>query len=211
MPKPVVLVHDVGSSARDLADVVAALAPTQVIAPDLPGHGSRVGELVTFQAVTDTIVAACLEASESPIVVGFGVGAHLAVSAAGHTADAVIAVGCGTEPLSWTLDSYRTASMALFLLPDQGKAVNDTTSQAFGASSSMRELLEALVRVDIRAGLRRLEVPFYLVNGSRDRFRMQERSLLKAAEQGSLRRVPGMATASSRATIDEIAAIAQTR
>ena len=211
MPTPVVLVHDLGSSASALQGVAEALAPRTVIAPDLPGHGTRTGEPVTFEAVTDSIAAACLEASESPILVGFGAGAHLAIAAAGASASAVIAVGCGTEPLSWSLDSYRTASMALLLLPDQGAAVNDATSQSFGAASSMREILERLARIDIRDGLRQIDSPVTLINGSRDRFRMQERALLRAARHSTLVRVPGLATAASEATIRAIAAAAQTR
>jgi pimeloyl-ACP methyl ester carboxylesterase len=214
MPIPVVLVHDLGGSAADWSRVSLALGEHQIIAPDLPGHGTRSAERFSFESLTDTIAAACIEADSAPIVVGIGAGAHLAIASVGSSACGMIAVACGTEPLSWTLDSYRISSAALALLPDGGASVNDVTSQSFGANASLRQVIDRLSRTDVRTGLRALDVPVRLINGSRDKFRMQERAFLRAATDGRLVRVVGTAVLSSpalvSAVVDTIAEIAVT-
>ncbi|MBI5160793.1 MAG: hypothetical protein HY996_05190, partial [Micrococcales bacterium] len=103
------------------------------------------------------------------------------------------------QPDGWVLDSYRRADAAAALLPDGGAAVDAWAGDAVldGGSASavgsriLGPALEDLGRIDTLALLRRLAAPFVLINGSRDRFRLQERPLLRAARAGRLERVRG--------------------
>jgi len=210
MPAPVVLIHDLRGSANQWADATASLSAIghTVIAPDLPGHGFRSADPLTLETILDTIDTATLEASSAPIVVGVGVGAHLAIASVARSgnARAIVAIGCGTEPLSWLLDSYRISSAAMQLLPDGGSSVNEWAGRTFAGAGTpeFRAVVGKISQLDVRQSLRVLGVPVALINGSRDRFRMQERAFTKAAHDGRLVRVAGVANAGSPATVQAL-------
>jgi pimeloyl-ACP methyl ester carboxylesterase len=213
MPAPVVLIHDLRGSARQWADATTALSAAghTVIAPDLPGHGSRVTAPLTLETILDTIATATIEAAEAPVVVGIGVGAHLAIAsvARSKSARAVVAIGCGTEPLSWLLDSYRISSAAMQLLPDGGNSVSEWAGRTFAGQGAgtpeFRAVVGKISQLDVRQSLKLLGVPVTLINGSRDRFRMQERAFTRAAHDGRLVRVAGVARAEAPTTVRALA------
>lgn len=204
MPAPVILVHGLGRSPAEWDAVAEALrgAGRIVTAPALPGHGARTGRPFRVGAAVAEIVDAVDGSTDPPLLVGRGLGGHLALQAAavtGRGVATVVAAGIGTEVLGWVLDSYRRADAAAGLLPDGGAAVDawagdavlDRGSARAAGSRILGPALDDLARVDTRALLSGLEVPVVIVNGARDRFRLQERSLLRAARSARLERVPG--------------------
>jgi hypothetical protein len=157
-------------------------------------------------------------AALAPVVAGRAIGGHLAIAAAAERAAAgspvggVVAAGIGTETLGWLADSYRVASVVSGLLPDRGDSVGALAGATFagragdgGAGRLTPAALDEVQRFDVRAAIARLDAPFVLANGSRDRMRMQERALLRAARGGRLERIRGAAYADR---LDEPAALA---
>lgn len=213
MPAPVVLVHGLGSSPAEWTAVAEVLrdAGREVLTPELPGHGARAGGAFRVGAAVGELLEAVDACAAAPVLVGRGLGGHLALQAAalpasaeddgehGGTVAAVAAAGIGTEVLGWVLDSYRRADATAALLPDGGAAVDawagdavlDRGSARVADSRILGPALHELAQVDTLALLARIVVPFTLINGSRDRFRLQERSLLRAARTGRLVRVHG--------------------
>lgn len=207
MPTPVVLVHGLrGSSAEwePQRDILEAHGHP-VVAVDLPGHGSRVDEPFSIGESLVTVADAVRALGTEPVfIVGRGLGGHLAVECGSliDTIGGVVAVGCGTQALSWVLDSYRIASMTTHhLLPDRGAAMSSAASSTFvrAASSSgvapsehFADTLRQLDALDTRLALARLEMPVWLLNGQLDRFRMQERAFLAAARHYRLVRQAGV-------------------
>lgn len=214
MSPSVVLVHGLGGSAREWDAVAEGLRVdgVAVSVPELPGHGTRQDEEFrlgpALEAVTTaaaSLVAESLDGS-APVLVGRALGGHLAIAVAGDgaPASAVIAAGIGTETLGWFVDSFRVASTVSQLLPDRGDAVHRLAGATFAgrdpaaeapAAALRPDALDEVQRLDPRAALSRIAVPVVIANGTRDRFRLQERALLRASRAGRLHRVPGAAFA----------------
>lgn len=207
MPTPVVLVHGLrGSSAEwgPQRDILEAHGhPVAVV--DLPGHGARIDEPFSIGESLVTVADAVRSLGTAPVViVGRGLGGHLAVECGSliDTVGGVVAVGCGTQALSWILDSYRIASTSTHhMLPDSGAALSSAASSTFvragssggvAPSEHFADTLRQLDALDTQQALSRLEVPVWLVNGQFDRFWMQERAFLGAARQYRLVRQPGV-------------------
>ena len=189
MVRPLVLLHGQDSSAAEWDDLIELMGADRVIArPDLPQHGTRTGEPFQLAAAIDSILDAVASSPEPPILVGRALGAHLAVAGMRSALDAevasdapvaaVVALGIGTETLGWVADSHRIAS-----------AITGTMRERPGTLHA--DALDEIARLDTRAGLRALVTPFVLANGTGDRFRFQERALVKAAKDGRLVRVAG--------------------
>ncbi|MET0303130.1 MAG: alpha/beta hydrolase [Microbacteriaceae bacterium] len=215
MPHPVVLVPGLGGAAAEWDPVIDALGTAgvdRVVAVELPGHGSRRDEDFGWGAAQHAVRDAAATFEEPVLLVGRGVGAHAAIAAAraadssgaaGSAAAAfevagVVALGIGTETLGWFVDSYRVSSAVSALLPDRGLGVGGLAGQTFagragdgGAGRLTAAALDEVQAFDVRAALRDIPAPFVLVNGSRDRFRLQERALLAASGSGRLQRVRG--------------------
>jgi pimeloyl-ACP methyl ester carboxylesterase len=206
MPASVVLVHGLRGRSGDLEPVSRALqgAGYEVSSPDLPGHGSRTDEPFSIGESLVTIAEAAAGSTGSPVLIGQGLGGHLCIQAAsitGHAAG-VIAVGCGTQALTWILDSYRIAFATHQVLPDQGAALSALAATTFVGgvprhtrTSTPGQFFDTLGQLDslnTPAALARLSVPVRLLNGQWDRFRMQERAFLAAARDSALVRQPGV-------------------
>lgn len=189
MPAPVVFVHDLRGAPTDWAADLAVALPRRL----------------TVESAVDAVRVALLELDEPAVLVGNGVGGHLAVAAARTSSVVgVIAVGCGTEPLGWLLDSYRIASAASGLHKDGGAAVASWAAETYGSEGAEFDAaLEQLARLDVRANLRAIDAPVRLVNGARDGYRMQERSFLRATRDGRLVRVPGSTERMRNPALDE--------
>ncbi len=207
MPAPAVLVHGLRGSGADWEpqrDILEAHGhPVAVV--DLPGHGSRVDEPFTVGESLLTVAEAVRSLGNAPVfIVGRGLGGHLAVECGSliDTVGAVVAVGCGTQTLSWVLDSYRIASTSTHhMLPDSGAAMSSAASSTFvragssggvARSEHFADTLRQLDSLDTRSALSRLPVPLWLLNGQFDRFRMQERAFLARAPNHRLVRQPGV-------------------
>ena len=207
MPTPVVLVHGLrGSSAEWTAQrEILEAHGHQVFVVELPGHGARTDEPFTIGESLVTVADAVRSlGTASVFVVGRGLGGHLAVECGSliDTVGGVVAIGCGTQALSWILDSYRIASTSTHhMLPDHGAGMSSAASSTFvragssggvAPSEHFADTLRQLDALDTRAALSRLQAPVWLLNGQFDRFRMQERAFLAAAADHRLVRQSGV-------------------
>lgn len=136
---PVALIHGLRGASSDWAPQVFALRERGNVAyaPDLPGLGARASETFSIGESIATIADTVRSFDRPPLLVGIGVGAHLAIEYAALAGDAdgglagIAALGCGIRPLGWLLDSYRIASSANQLLPDNGAAISDRMADVF--------------------------------------------------------------------------------
>ncbi len=206
MPASVVLVHGLRGRAHDLDQLRALLEAEghHVESPDLPGHGSRTDEPFSIGEALITIAEASSGLGGDPVLLGQGLGGHLSIQVAAITkeAAAVVAMGCGTQALTWILDSYRIASAAHQVLPDRGAALSAHAATTFTGGfprhsrstipGQFFDTLSHLEALDTAATLARLQIPVLLLNGQYDRFRMQERAFLRAVPSSALVRQPGV-------------------
>jgi pimeloyl-ACP methyl ester carboxylesterase len=207
---PVALIHGFRGASSDWAPQLLALRDrgNAVYAPDLPGLGERASESFSIGESIATIADTVRTFDSPPLLIGIGVGAHLAIEYAALAGNAdgglagIAALGCGIRPLGWLLDSYRIASDATQLLPDKGAAVSDRMADIFVRTNARTdavappterfdEALRQLHTLETPAALRRIDAPVWLVNGQFDRLRLQERGFLRAARDGHFIRVPG--------------------
>lgn len=221
MPAPVVLVHALRGRAADLDPIRAVLESRghTVHSPNLPGHGDRTDESFAIGESLVTIAEAAADLDGVPVLIGQGLGGHLCIQAASITGDAaaVVAIGCGTQALSWILDSYRIAAASHQVLPDRGAALSALAATTFigGVPRHTRtsipgqffDTLRQLDDLDTPAALRRLTMPARLVNGQYDRFRMQERAFLRAAGTSALVRQPRVRLAAKIRRPDDTGAL----
>lgn len=206
MPVPVVLVHGLRGRAADLLPQRRALeeAGHVVASPDLPGHGAHQRDVFSIGGSLLAIADAAQSLPSAPVLVGFALGAHLSIACAAVTGGitGVLAIGCGTQALTWLLDSYRIASQSHQLLPDKGAALSSLAATTFiggvprhtrtSVPGQFLDTLAHLEALDTPASLAKVEAPVVLLNGQWDRFRMQERAFLVATRDGRLVRQPGV-------------------
>jgi pimeloyl-ACP methyl ester carboxylesterase len=210
MAQSVVLVHGLRTSATMWRAQVEALtgAGHEAIAVDLPGHGTRMGERFTLDAATRTIDDAVARAAFPALVCGLSLGGYTAIHWAGARArpiSGLLAASCGTRPLSPVLAAWRFAARGIARLPDHGRALNDAAVRAAVRDSClvddvlrggvalhvMDDALSEMGQVHPIASLSRIEMPVWLVNGTLDHFRFEERRYLRAAPDARLIHVRG--------------------
>lgn len=214
MPHSVVLVHGLRTSATMWRGQVDALeaAGHQAITPDLPGHGSRMSERFTLDGAIETIAAAVASASHPAFLCGFSLGGYTAIHYAGlepRPISGLLAASCGTQPYRVVLDGWRAAARAIHRLPDRGLGLNnwavraavrdpDLADDVIAGGVALEVMDDALLelrQLHPLASLKNIAQPIWLVNGSLDHFRLEERRYLAAATQGSaqarLVHVPG--------------------
>jgi pimeloyl-ACP methyl ester carboxylesterase len=210
MPGSVVLVHGLRTSAsmwRHQVEALTALGCT-VVTPDLPGHGARMGERFTLADGVATIDEAVSSAPGPVFVVGFSLGGYLAAHWAAEEPRAIagiLAASCGTQPHRVILDAWRVGAGAIHLLPDRGLGLNNAVVRAVirdpvyandviaggVALDVMQDVLRELRGVRMERALSRIDAPVWLVNGTLDHIRLQERRFLAATRNGTLVRIPG--------------------
>jgi pimeloyl-ACP methyl ester carboxylesterase len=204
MTLPVVLVHGIRVSGTMWDPVISQLnRPT--IAVDLPGHGTHRAERFTMDAATRTVAAAIDRLGGSALVAGLSLGGYVAIATAGRFPRRVaglVAMGCtaNTASMAWV---YRTAAALAGRFPEYAnrlsaygfrralpKPVADAVLAGGVACQVMPEVVAALTAHDHLGALAAYPRPVWLVNGSRDPFRSDERAFLAACHDGRLIRLP---------------------
>ena len=208
--RTVVLVHGLRTSAtmwRVQAEALRDLGH-EVIAVDLPGHGTRMDERFTLDGAIATIDDAVAGARHPVYLAGFSLGGYLSIHWAGLRAREVtglLAASCGTTPYRVVLDAWRAAARVIHRFPDKGRGLNDFAVHAAVRDPRLADdVLRGGVALDVMddalrelrplrpiASLRRIDLPVTLVNGSLDHFRLEERRYLGAARNGTLIHVRG--------------------
>jgi len=206
----VVLVHGLRTSAsmwRHQVGVLSDLGYT-VSTPDLPGHGARMDERFTLAGGVATIDEAVAAAPEPVFLAGFSLGGYLAAhwaAAAPRAVSGILAASCGTQPHRVILDAWRLGAGAIHLLPDRGLGLNNAVVRAVirdpqyaddviaggVALEVMQDVLRELRGIRMESALSRIDQPVWLVNGTLDHIRLQERRFLAATRHGTLVRIPG--------------------
>jgi len=206
----VVLVHGLRTSAsmwRHQVGVLSDLGYT-VSTPDLPGHGARMGERFTLDGGVATIDEAVAAAPGPVFLAGFSLGGYLAAhwaAAAPRAVSGILAASCGTQPHRVILDAWRLGAGAIHLLPDRGLGLNNAVVRAVirdpqyahdviaggVALEVMQDVLRELRSIRMESALSRIDQPVWLVNGTLDHIRLQERRFLAATRNGTLVRIPG--------------------
>ncbi|RHA40080.1 alpha/beta fold hydrolase [Cellulomonas rhizosphaerae] len=180
------LVHGTRTSSAIWAHQVDALERSghPTLALDLPGHGTRSGERFSMPAALAAIDDAVATFAVPPLLVGLSLGGYtsLAYAQANQAKLAgVVLAGCSTEIKGKPLRAYRRASGFVAGLARAGG----------GTWHVVTDMLAALAGYSPLADLRRLHLPVWLVNGSRDPLRLDERRYLLAAPGSRLTVVPG--------------------
>lgn len=208
MGVPVVLVHGLRLSASMWRPQVEGLRAEglTVAAPNLPGHGDRQGERFTLEGAVETVRAAVAEVGSPALLVGLSLGGFVSIAAAATYPEMVsglMAVSCTAKPATLLANVYRIPTALMGRLPDRGKAVNQVfhrlTLPADGAQAALEgglameaapEVIDEIARMDVLEMLRRYQGRVWLINGSRDHFRIHEKKFLDACADGLLLVVP---------------------
>lgn len=211
MAVQVVLVHGIRTSATMWRAQVKHLAERgyEAVAVDLPGHGTRMGELFTLDGAFATIDRAVRDAAtRGPVLlVGHSMGGLLSVEYVGRTEPppvaGFIAASCTAIPRGVGLAAYRFLARGFNMLPGRGEWVSEQflartlpeeTRADFGAGgyafAAQAEALRSLSVLDLLAALGRIEVPLWFINGQYDQLRANERLFMTVASDAELIVVP---------------------
>jgi pimeloyl-ACP methyl ester carboxylesterase len=206
---PVLLVHGIRTSAsmwRHQQEMLTA-AGHRVLAIDLPGHGSRLGEEFTVAGALAAIDAGVRALGGRAVLVGLSLGGYYAIAYSARNPDrvlALVAVGSAFEPGGPALTGYRLLARLIHRLPDRGLWLHTTLVRRMLPPAGVADVLAGGVALDVmEAGLRStgtltpvadLRVfpgRVWLVNGAWDHFRLHQNRFLRAARHGTLVTVPG--------------------
>lgn len=185
----------------------------RVLAPDLPGHGTRRGEAFTLQGAVDTVVAAAQSVAPAPVVVaGDSLGGYTTLASAAalprEQVKGLVLAGCTANVVGSALRSLRLRQMliatlgALFgparmeqlLAKDlrkMGHTEQDIQAQITAGINHrvFPKAVDALSGVDFRAKLAAVEQPVLVVNGAKDKmFVRQEASFMAVARNAQSHR-----------------------
>lgn len=172
----------------------------RVVAPDLPGHGSRAAEPFDLDTAVRVVTEAVDEVGGRALVVGMSLGGYVAIATAARHPDKVaglMAMGCTARvTLARTLpyrlvsrlgDSWQRRMFRIMVGREAARAA--LAGGVYGAVTP--RMLDALCRFDPVAALASYSGPVWLVNGSRDQFRVNETEFLAACRNGRLELVHG--------------------
>lgn len=211
MRQSVVLVHGLRTSAtmwRRQVELLGSLGH-EPIAVDLPGHGTRMSERFTLRGAVATIADAVGRAKHPVFLCGFSLGGYSSIHYLGETPDSpvtgLLAASCGTRPYRVVVEAWRAAALVIHAFPDRGLALNnwavrlavrdpqlaDDVIRGGVALEVMDDALREVRLLDPLGSLRRIHQPVWLVNGSLDHFRIEERRYAAAAPNARLLHVPG--------------------
>ncbi|MFB6608853.1 alpha/beta fold hydrolase [Agromyces sp. NPDC056379] len=235
MPRArVVLVHGLRTSSSMWRRQLELLRghDLDVVAIDLPGHGSRIGEPFSIDAALQEIDAALNPLPEAAgatghpiprLLVGLSLGGYLAIEfAARHPGrlDGLVAASCSTRPRGAPLGGYRRLAALIGRMPDRGRGLNDAMARLFLSPEAADDVLAGGVALDVMApvleavgdldpvrALSAIDLPVWLVNGRFDHFRLEERRMLRATRDGRLVIIPRATHLVSLIRPDDFAAI----
>jgi pimeloyl-ACP methyl ester carboxylesterase len=190
----------------------------RVIAPDLPGHGTRRNERFTMEAAVATVAQAARSVAPSPVILaGDSLGGYTVLDAASAIPagqlSGVIASGCTADftKLATKLPFMARVLMFKLLLALFGErrlignaiekvrvmlsgaqVLREDIDSMVAAGFSLRvfeQAVDALRLIDHIARLAAITVPVTLVNGDKDPVMIRhEAAYLAAAQRGSVRR-----------------------
>lgn len=211
MAVQVVLVHGIRTSATMWRSQVAYLRErgNPVVAVDLPGHGSRMGEEYTLDGAFATIDAAVTDAAtRGPVLlVGHSMGGLVSIEYVGKEdrppVAGFIAASCTAIPRGVGLAAYRLLARGFDSLPDRGlwltrqmlhRTLPPETVEDFGAGGYAFDTQDLALRslsvLDLLSALHRIEVPLWFVNGQYDQLRANERLFMRVAKHAELIVIP---------------------
>lgn len=211
MAVQVVLVHGIRTSATMWRSQVAYLRErgNPVVAVDLPGHGSRMGEEYTLDGAFATIDAAVTDAAtRGPVLlVGHSMGGLVSIEYVGREdrppVAGFIAASCTAIPRGVGLAAYRLLARGFDSLPDRGlwltrqmlhRTLPPETVEDFGAGGYAFDTQDLALRslsvLDLLSALHRIEVPLWFVNGQYDQLRANERLFVRVAKHAELIVIP---------------------
>lgn len=184
----------------------------ELVLPDLPGHGSRVGERFTLEraigAIAEAIDGPSRGSSRGPVVlVGHSLGGYAAMAYAGtfpKRLDGLVLIGSAAVPVGLGAAVYRgIATLTERAGPDRMTRVNDRVLRRLYSP----ELIDAVIadgyffdptaaawaEVMARcrpAMLRRVRCPVLVTGGQFDQLAVQARLFARAAPRGRVQLVP---------------------
>ncbi|GAB3476674.1 alpha/beta fold hydrolase [Nocardiopsis coralliicola] len=204
----VVLVHGLRVSSSMWRPQVAELGERGrlVVAPDLPGHGGRRGEVFSLGSAVDAVLEAADAVGGRPLLVGLSLGGFVSIAAAAAAPERIgglVAASCTARPAQSLAHVYRIPAALLDVLPDKGAAVNERfhrmTLPGEGAEAVLggglameaaRKVIDEIADLDVLGALSSYPGPVWLVNGARDHFRIHEKRFLDVCAQGRLLNIP---------------------
>jgi pimeloyl-ACP methyl ester carboxylesterase len=181
-----VLVHGTRTSSAIWRRQVEALEQSghQTVTLDLPGHGRRSHERFSLEGALAAIDEAVASCTEPPLLVGLSLGGYTSLAYARRHEDRVAGVvlaGCSTEIKGKPLGTYRRLS----------GVVTRALRLGGGDWHVVTDMLTAMAGYSPLADLRRTVLPVWVVNGSRDPLRIDERRYRDARPGTRLTVVPG--------------------
>lgn len=202
----VVLVHGSLSSAKEWDDYARLLPDHDVVAIDLPGHGTRVGERFTTRDALDAIASAIDAAplGEPVVLAGHSLGGYLALLYASQHPYALAGLGllgASTDPNTPLAAVYRGFAWLteridhdrLARLRDRIARLLGVPDQQLPTAAMYRVLPDAWRSVIDDCGpelLAQVTCPVLLINGQFDQMRLSERRFLSLAANARLHIVP---------------------
>ena len=216
----VVFIHGMRTSSaiwRNQADFLGAHG-VDSIAIDLPGHGVRSGERFSmpraFEVVGEAIEA--LPADRPVALCGLSLGGYTALAFTAVTPGrvaGVVAAGCSSDPKGKPVGFFCDVTAAAVAGARRGRAIARAAHDGWLAGLTGRSTAPGggglpdagfrpswdVVTDDLTylagrssfANIAAIDAPVWLVNGSHDPLRLEERRALAAAREGALVVVPG--------------------
>ena len=213
MPLELVLVHGSRLNAACWGPLRERLPGHVIHAPDLPGHGTRLGEDFDMESAVAVVEQAVIECAAPPLLVGHSLGGYVALECAaraGHREIAGLALlGASADPSTPMAAPYKAVGEGVRLglsvtrLRETLTAADKTLLQR-----ALGEAGEAIVEhgVDVAtipvawqavvdhgdlSLLHDVSVPVRFINGQLDQFRLGEQDALRLRSGATVVHVPG--------------------
>lgn len=205
-PTRLVLVHGTRMDASEWAAYPGLLPEAQLVAVDLPGHGSRLEEEFTAESAMAVIAQAV--AGRSPgqrvVLAGHSLGGYLAMLYADRHPDllhALVLIGSSAEPVGPLASAYRRFADVLPLVGAERMArASNAVMRRLGAGEQALPGAEGYAALPAAwqvvfeqcraASLEGVACPVFLVNGQFDQMRLHVRRFAAAAQDARVVTIP---------------------